>query len=206
MRQLGTTSGVLAGSALLRRASGQGSVSQIQLSGWRPEGPEGHEAQVDAWGESGCGNAKPRHLCRLLHMYVRLRQYCTQQVVSRPTRRLEQICVRWWEISPRRRPQAASLCFSTAGLDGRVGSLHLICARCRRRQTTLKRLELRLARQRAAGDEDRIGRAKGHTRWKSRKTGRETTSQAAMCLSCRQAQEQLKHLRLMGHPSNAGMR
>lgn len=43
MRQLGTTSGVLAGSALLGRASGKGSVSQIQLSGWRPEG---HEARV----------------------------------------------------------------------------------------------------------------------------------------------------------------
>lgn len=43
MRELGTTSGVLAGSALLRRASGKGSVSQIQLTGWIPEG---HEARV----------------------------------------------------------------------------------------------------------------------------------------------------------------
>lgn len=49
MRELGTTSGVLAGSALLRRASGKGSVSQIQLTGWIPEG---HEARVER-GERG---------------------------------------------------------------------------------------------------------------------------------------------------------
>lgn len=67
--------------------------------------------------ESRCGNAQPRHLCSADYCtfpYVRQRQDCTQQVVSRPTARLEQICARW-EISPRRRPQAASLCFSTAG-------------------------------------------------------------------------------------------
>lgn len=48
MRQLGTTSGVLAGSAFLRLAWGEGSVSQIQLTGWTPEG---HDARVRAWGE-----------------------------------------------------------------------------------------------------------------------------------------------------------
>lgn len=69
---LGTTSGVLAGSALLRRASGKGSVSQIQLTGWRPEG---HEARVGRGERAVCGNAKPRHLCRLLHMYARHGQY-----------------------------------------------------------------------------------------------------------------------------------
>lgn len=59
-------------------------------------------------------------------MHVRQLQNCTQQVVSRPTARLEQISVRW-EISPRRRPQAASLCFSTAGprRSAREGALDL---------------------------------------------------------------------------------
>ena len=46
MRQLSTTSCVLAGSALLRRASGEGSVSQIQLTGWTPEGHESANSSV----------------------------------------------------------------------------------------------------------------------------------------------------------------
>lgn len=173
----------------LRRASGKGSVSQIQLTGWIPEG---HEARVKRGErESGCGNAQPRHLCRLLYMYVRQRQDCTQQVVSRPTTRLEQI---WCPMGDQPSTSATSrfivLQYSGARRSARECALDL----CSMLAATDDAETIRAAAgqgrgQRAAGVQDNRSTIRSHTVGVLR-DGREAINQAAMCFS-RQTQGQL---------------
>lgn len=196
MRQLGTTSGVLAGSALLRRASGKGSVSQIQLTGWRPEG---HEARVDAWGEGGCGNAKPRHWCKITAARVG-----TTTTILHTASRIEAHEKTGADLGPMVRDQPST------SATGRFVVLQHSGARRPARDSALDLCSMSAAIDDAETTRAAAGQAEGRPYTVTVEVwgdGREAINhQAANVFSIPGTQEQLNHSRLMDQPSNAGIR